>query len=55
MHEVFLFFSLLRSYKLIIGYDDDDDPTQFLPQAISQAIKWPGREADHLPPSSVEE
>jgi len=29
-------------------------PIQWVPGALSLAVKWPGREADHSPPSSVE-
>jgi hypothetical protein len=27
---------------------------QWLPWALSLGVKWPGREADHLPPASAE-
>jgi hypothetical protein len=29
-------------------------PIQWLPVALSLGIKWPGRAADHSPPSSAE-
>jgi hypothetical protein len=29
-------------------------PIQWVPRALSLGVKRPGREADHLPPSSVE-
>jgi hypothetical protein len=29
-------------------------PVQWVPGALSLGVKWPGREADHLPPSSAE-
>jgi hypothetical protein len=29
-------------------------PIQFVPGAISTEVKWPGREADQLPPFSAE-
>jgi hypothetical protein len=29
-------------------------PIQWVPGALSLRVKWPGREADHLPPSSAE-
>jgi hypothetical protein len=28
-------------------------PIQWVPGAISLGVKWPGREADHTPPSST--
>jgi hypothetical protein len=30
------------------------DPVQRVPGTLSLGIKWPGREADHSPPSSAE-
>jgi hypothetical protein len=29
-------------------------PIQWVPGALSLGVKWPGREADHSPPSSAE-
>jgi len=29
-------------------------PIQLVPGALSLGIKWPGREADHAPPSSAQ-
>jgi hypothetical protein len=29
-------------------------PIQWAPGALSLGVKWPGREADHSPPSSAE-
>jgi hypothetical protein len=29
-------------------------PIEWAPEALSPGLKWPGREADHLPPSSAE-
>jgi hypothetical protein len=29
-------------------------PIQWVPGALSLEVKWPGREADHSPPSSAE-
>jgi len=30
-------------------------PIQWVPGALPLGLKWPGHEADHSPPSSVEE
>jgi hypothetical protein len=44
-------------------YDSDNDnkhnnnrqpPIQWVPGALSLAVKWPGRAADHSPPFSAE-
>jgi len=29
-------------------------PIQWVPGALSLGVKWPGREADHSPPSNAE-
>jgi hypothetical protein len=29
-------------------------PIQWVPEALALGVKWPGREADHSPPSSAE-
>jgi hypothetical protein len=29
-------------------------PMHWVPRAVSLGVKWPGREADHSPPSSAE-
>jgi hypothetical protein len=29
-------------------------PVQWVPGTLSMGVKWPGREADHSPPSSAE-
>jgi len=34
------------------GSGSTQPPIQWIPGAISLGVKWPGREADHSPPSS---
>jgi hypothetical protein len=36
------------------GSGPTQTPIQWVPGTLSMGIKWPGREADHLPPSSAE-
>jgi len=36
------------------GSELTQPPIQWIPQICSVAVKWPGREADHSPPSSAE-
>jgi hypothetical protein len=37
-----------------IGFGFTQPPIQWVPGALSSAVKRPGREADHSPPTSVE-
>jgi hypothetical protein len=38
------------SSRLVLG--PTQPPIQWVPGALSQGVKWPGREADHSPPTS---
>jgi hypothetical protein len=46
---IFLFSTTSRP-----ALEPTQPPSQQVPRAASQEIKWPGREADHSPPSSAE-
>jgi hypothetical protein len=46
---IFLFFTLSR---LALG--PTHSPIQWVPGALSLGVEWPGREADHSPPSTAE-
>jgi hypothetical protein len=45
-----------RQGKQIFLYSAASRPAfiQWVPRALSEGVKWPGREADHSPPSSDE-
>jgi hypothetical protein len=43
--------SLLRRMQTDTGAQS---PIQWVPAAVSSGVKWPGREADHLPTSHTE-
>jgi hypothetical protein len=45
------FFKHYRSRMALVP---TQPPIQFVPGALSLGLKWPGREADHSPPSSAE-
>jgi hypothetical protein len=47
--EIFLF---TRASRTALG--PTQPPIQWVPGALSLGVKWPGREADHSPPSSAE-
>jgi hypothetical protein len=47
--EIFLFTTASR---LALG--PTQPPIQWVPGAVSLGVKWPGREADHSPPSSAD-
>jgi hypothetical protein len=47
---------MLHDTQLIINYYDmrpTQPPIQWVPGALSQGVKRPGREADHSPPTSA--
>jgi hypothetical protein len=44
----------LFSIASIPGLRPTQPPTQLVPGTLSPGVKRPGREADHLPPSSVD-
>jgi hypothetical protein len=46
---IFLFDTASRP-----GLGPTQPPIRWLPEALSLGVKWPGREADHSPPSSAE-
>jgi hypothetical protein len=46
---IFLFST---SSRTVLG--PTQSPIQWVPGALSLGVKWPGREADHSPPSSAE-
>jgi hypothetical protein len=41
-------------YRVQIGSGAHPPPIQRVPGSLSLGVKWPVREADHLPPSSAE-
>jgi hypothetical protein len=47
--EIFLFST---SFRPVLG--PTHRPIQWVPRALSPEIRWPGREADHSPPTSDE-
>jgi hypothetical protein len=50
--------SLPCSQEIVTGHLEPDDliqpPIPWVPEVLSLGVKWPGRESDHLPPSSDE-
>jgi hypothetical protein len=49
--ELGIFFSTTVSRTALVP---TQPPNQLVPGALFLVVKWPGREADHLPPSSTE-
>jgi hypothetical protein len=47
--RIFLFTTASRT-----ALGPTQPPIQWVPEALSLGVKWPGREADHPPPSSAE-
>jgi hypothetical protein len=47
--EIFLFITAPRPAPR-----PTQPPNQWLPGAVSLGVKWPGRKAEHSPPSSAE-
>jgi hypothetical protein len=47
-------FSLQHHVQTGFGAHPASSPIQWVPGALSLGVKWPGREADHSPPSSAE-
>jgi hypothetical protein len=45
-------FLFTTAFRTALG--PNQPPIQWVPGALSLGIKWPGREADHSPPSSAE-
>jgi hypothetical protein len=45
-------FFLTTVFRMALG--PTQPPIQWVPGTLSLGIKWPGHEADHSPPSSVE-
>jgi hypothetical protein len=50
MHALFCSLLILYSFKKV----PTQPPIQWVPGTLSLGVKWPGREADHSPPSSAE-
>jgi hypothetical protein len=46
--RIFLFITVSRP-----ALGPTQSPIQWVPEALSLGVKWPGREADHSPPSSA--
>jgi hypothetical protein len=45
---------IMEHLRITPAVGPTQSPIQWVPGALSWGVKWPGREADHSPPSSAE-